>query len=138
MGRIGLAVVLALTLMLPPAGEAQPAGKTARMGILAFGPAQSPEEQARLVPTNLFWEAMNRIVAIYEDEVSVDDGGLISYRSNREEMVHRGAQDPQGSKARRSPRRATHQVQVSDQSEDREGAWTDDPAVRARACTPSD
>jgi len=50
MRRIGLAVVLALGLVLAPlVGESQPAGKTARMGSLVFGPTPSPAEPARLV-----------------------------------------------------------------------------------------
>jgi len=35
--------------------------------------------------------AKHRIVAIYENEVSVEDGGLMSYGANRSEIAHRGA-----------------------------------------------
>jgi putative ABC transport system substrate-binding protein len=41
MRLIGLAVVLTLNLMLPPAGEAQPAGKVHRIGVLVPGTAAS-------------------------------------------------------------------------------------------------
>jgi putative ABC transport system substrate-binding protein len=35
--------------------------------------------------------AKHRIVAIYENEVSIEAGGLMSYGANREEIWHRGA-----------------------------------------------
>src|SRR5262249_14156981 len=72
MRRIGLAVVVALNLMLPLAAEAQPAGKPARMGSLWFGPVQSPEEQARFAPTNLFWQAMKDLGWVYGQNIVVD------------------------------------------------------------------
>src|SRR5262245_21227871 len=56
-------------LAAPLAAEAQPAGKTARMGILLFGPAQSPEEQAKLIPTNLFWQAMKDLGWVYGQNI---------------------------------------------------------------------
>ena len=60
MRRIGLAVVLVVMFLAPLAAEAQPAGKTARIGVLVFGPVESPEEQARR-STGLFWQAVRRI-----------------------------------------------------------------------------
>src|SRR5262249_44483049 len=39
------------------------------MGILLFGPAQSPEEQAKLVPTNLFWQAMKDLGWVYGQNI---------------------------------------------------------------------
>ena len=69
MRLIGLAVVLALNLMLPLAGEAQPAGKTARIGILAFGPAPSPEELARATSTSPFWLAMKDLGWVYGQNI---------------------------------------------------------------------
>src|SRR5215471_18145559 len=57
MRRIGLAVVLVVMFLAPLSAEAQSAGKTARIGILRFGPVESPEEQARQ-STGLFWQAM--------------------------------------------------------------------------------
>jgi ABC-type uncharacterized transport system substrate-binding protein len=71
MRLIGLAVVLALNLMLPPAGEAQPAGKTARMGSLLFGPAPSPEELARL-NSSPFWQAMKDLGWVYGRNIVVE------------------------------------------------------------------
>src|SRR5262245_14468414 len=71
MRRIGLAVALALNLMLPPAGEAQPAGKTARMGSLVFGPALSPEELARL-NSSPFWQAMKDLGWVYGQNIVVE------------------------------------------------------------------
>jgi putative tryptophan/tyrosine transport system substrate-binding protein len=65
-----IAVVLALSLTLAPlAVEAQPAGKTARMGSLVFGPAPSPEEQARLMSTSLFWQAMKDLGWVYGQNI---------------------------------------------------------------------
>ena len=59
MRLIRFAVVLAVSLVLAPlAAEGQPARKTARIGILIEGPAPSPEELAKLIPTNPFWQAM--------------------------------------------------------------------------------
>src|SRR4029453_4622719 len=70
MRLIGVAVVLALSLTLAPlAVEAQPAGKTARMGSLVFGPAPSPEEQARLMSTSLFWQAMKDLGWVYGQNI---------------------------------------------------------------------
>jgi len=69
MRLIGLAVILTLNLMLPPAGEAQPAGKTVRMGILAFGPAPSPEELARATSTSPFWLAMKDLGWVYGQNI---------------------------------------------------------------------
>jgi putative ABC transport system substrate-binding protein len=42
MRRIGLAVVLALVLLAPLMGEAQPAPKVPRIGYLSLGPAATP------------------------------------------------------------------------------------------------
>jgi len=47
MRRIGLAVVLAVSLLAPLAAEGQPTGKVARIGILGIGAAPSAEEVAR-------------------------------------------------------------------------------------------
>ena len=59
MQLIGLAVALAVSLVLAPlAAEGQQTGKTARVGILIFGPALSPEEQARGTSTSPFWRAL--------------------------------------------------------------------------------
>jgi putative tryptophan/tyrosine transport system substrate-binding protein len=69
MRLIGLAVILTLPLMLPPAGEAQPAGKTARMGSLNVGPAPSPEELARSRSTSPFWQAMKDLGWVYGQNI---------------------------------------------------------------------
>jgi len=58
MRRIGLAVVLVVMCLAPLAVGAQRARKTARMGLLTEGPAPSPEELAKLIPTSPFWQAM--------------------------------------------------------------------------------
>jgi len=71
MRRIGLAIVLAVGLMIPRAGEAQPAGKTARMGSLVFGPVESPEEQARR-STGLFWQAMKELGWVHGQNIVVE------------------------------------------------------------------
>src|SRR5262249_58286494 len=69
MRRIGLAVVLSITLMLPLVGGAQPAGKTARMGSLQFGPAPSPEDLARRISTDPFWLAMKDLGWVYGQNI---------------------------------------------------------------------
>src|SRR5256712_5385106 len=62
MRLIGLAVALSLGLALTSlAGEAQPAEKVARVGILNLGPAPSPEELAQSVSTNQFWLSMRQL-----------------------------------------------------------------------------
>jgi putative ABC transport system substrate-binding protein len=71
MGRIRLAVVLAVSLLVPLAAEAQTAGKTARMGSLLFGPVQSPEEQARR-STDLFWLAMKDLGWVHGQNIVVE------------------------------------------------------------------
>jgi ABC-type uncharacterized transport system substrate-binding protein len=72
MRRIGLAIVLALGLALASTlAEAQPAGKTARMGSLLFGPVQSPEEQARR-STDLFWLAMKDLGWVHGQNIVVE------------------------------------------------------------------
>src|SRR5512138_2761468 len=72
MRLIGLAVVLAVSLALAPlVAEGQPAGKTARMGILVFGPAPSPEELARR-STDLFWQAMKDLGWVYGQNIVVE------------------------------------------------------------------
>jgi ABC transporter substrate binding protein len=73
MRRIGLAVLLAISLTLAPlVGEAQQPGKTARMGSLAVGPAPSPEELARLMSTNPFWQAMKNLGWVYGQNIVVE------------------------------------------------------------------
>ena len=72
MRLIGLAVVLSVSLILTPlAVGAQPAGKTAQMGVLAVGPVQSPEEQASLA-TNPFWRAMKDLGWVYGQNIVVE------------------------------------------------------------------
>src|SRR5215831_16962371 len=68
---IGLAVVLVVMFLAPLAAEAQSAGKTARIGILRFGPVESPEEQARQ-STGLFWQAMKDLGWVYGQNIVVD------------------------------------------------------------------
>jgi putative tryptophan/tyrosine transport system substrate-binding protein len=72
MRLIGLvfALVLGLTVV-PLAVEAQPSGKTARMGSLVFGPSPSPEE-LRLMSTSLFWQAMKDLGWIYGQNIVVE------------------------------------------------------------------
>src|SRR5262252_1734245 len=54
---VGFPGVLIL-LVAPLAAEAQHSGQPARVGILSFGPAPSPEEQAKFYSTSWFWQAM--------------------------------------------------------------------------------
>ena len=62
MWRIGLAVVLAVSLILAPlVVEAQKSEKMARVGILGFGPVPSPQDLATSVSTNLFWISMRQL-----------------------------------------------------------------------------
>ena len=62
MWRIGLAVVLAVSLILAPlVVEAQKSEKMARLGILGFGPVPSPQDLATSVSTNLFWISMKQL-----------------------------------------------------------------------------
>src|SRR2546428_10820005 len=62
MRLIGLAVALSLGLALTSlAGEAQPAEKVARVGILGIGPVPSPQELAKSVSTNPFWMSMREL-----------------------------------------------------------------------------
>ena len=57
--RAVLILPLALGLLAAPlAAEAQHSGQPARVGILVFGPAPSPEEQAKFYSTAWFWQAM--------------------------------------------------------------------------------
>src|SRR5262249_53849272 len=72
MRRIGLAVVLSITLMLPLVGGAQPAGKTARMGSLQLGPAPSPEELERRISTDPFWLAMKDLGWVFGQNIIVE------------------------------------------------------------------
>jgi len=69
---IGLAVVLAVSLLLAPlAAGAQLAGKTARMGSLVFGPVESPEEQARRSTAPL-WQAMRDLGWVVGQNIVVE------------------------------------------------------------------
>jgi len=62
MRRIGLAVALALGLVLAPLGvEAQKSEKMARVGILGIGPVPSPQDLAMSVSTNPFWMSMRQL-----------------------------------------------------------------------------
>jgi putative ABC transport system substrate-binding protein len=62
MPRIGLAVVLAVSLALAPlAAEGQQSEKMARVGILGIGPIPSPSELAKSVSTNPFWLSMKQL-----------------------------------------------------------------------------
>src|SRR5499433_1562998 len=62
MRRIGLAVALALGLVLAPLGvEAQKSEKMARVGILGIGPVPSPQDLAKSVSTNPFWMSMREL-----------------------------------------------------------------------------
>jgi len=62
MRRIGLAVALALGLVLAPLGvEAQKSEKMARVGILGIGPVPSPQDLAMSVSTNPFWMSMGQL-----------------------------------------------------------------------------
>ena len=72
MRLIGLVVVLGVSLILTPlAVGAQPAGKTAQMGVLAVGPVQSPEELASRA-TNPFWRAMKDLGWVYGQNIVVE------------------------------------------------------------------
>jgi putative tryptophan/tyrosine transport system substrate-binding protein len=72
MRLIGLAVVLALSLTLSPfAVHAQPAGKTARIGSLVFGPSPNPEE-LRLMSTSPLWRAMKDLGWVYGQNIVVE------------------------------------------------------------------
>ena len=46
-------------------------GKTARIGVLLFGPVESPEEQARR-STGWFWQAMKELGWVYGQNIVVD------------------------------------------------------------------
>src|ERR1700752_4337960 len=62
MRLIGLAVVVSLAVALTSlAGEAQPAEKVARVGILGIGPVPSPQDLAKSVSTNPFWMSMKQL-----------------------------------------------------------------------------
>ena len=50
-----------LLLAAPHVADAQKSQKTARVGILNVGPAPSPEELARSVATNEFWQSMRQL-----------------------------------------------------------------------------
>ena len=67
----------------------------------------------------------------------VDAGGLMTYGADVPDIVSPcrdlRRQDPQGREARRPARRAADEVRAGDQSQDREGARPDDPAVGAGA-----
>src|SRR6266436_3303879 len=54
----GTGVVLLAT---PHVAKAQPARKTARVGVLGVGPTPSPEELARSVSTNPLWLSMRQL-----------------------------------------------------------------------------
>src|SRR5499427_7537183 len=61
MWRIGLAVVLAVSLILAPlVVEAQKSEKMARVGILGIGPVPSPQDLAKSVSANPFWMSMGQ------------------------------------------------------------------------------
>src|SRR5690242_2992991 len=60
--RVGFAVVVSLGVALTSlAGEAQPAEKVARVGILGIGPVPSPQDLAKSVSTNPFWMSMKQL-----------------------------------------------------------------------------
>ena len=62
MRLIGLAVVLALSVVLVPlAGEAQKSEKMARLGIIGIGPTPSAQELAKSVSANPFWLSMRQL-----------------------------------------------------------------------------
>jgi hypothetical protein len=62
MGRIGLAVVVAISMLLSAlASEARKSEKTARVGILGLGPVPSPQALATSVSTNPFWISMRQL-----------------------------------------------------------------------------
>jgi hypothetical protein len=68
----------------------------------------------------------------------VETGGFMAYNAKSSDLWRRAATfvdkiDPQGRRARRSTDRATHQVRVDHQPENREDAGADDPAVAAVA-----
>ena len=70
MRRIGLAVVLILSVPLAPFGaQGQQTGKTARIGILFVGPARTPEEQAAGALRGPFWPAMKDLGWVYGQNI---------------------------------------------------------------------
>jgi hypothetical protein len=81
--------------------------------------------------------AAHRIAAIYEVELFVEIGGLMSYgrRRSRDAAPCRclRRQDPQKCEARRSPDRTANEVQPRPQREERQSPWADDSPIPAAA-----
>ena len=59
--RAFLAGTGAVLVAAPRDAEAQKSGKMARVGILGLGPAPSPQELAKSVSTNPFWQSMREL-----------------------------------------------------------------------------
>jgi putative ABC transport system substrate-binding protein len=60
--QVALAAALAFCLLAAPlAAEAQKSEKMVRVGILGIGPAPSPQELAKSVSTNPFWQSMREL-----------------------------------------------------------------------------
>ena len=80
--------------------------------------------------------ARHAVPAIYQWREYVAAGGLISYGASLADLYppgrHLCRQDPQGRQARRSAGPATDQIRAGHQSQDRQGARPDDPAVDPR------
>ena len=59
--RTFITVIAGGLFVAPQVAKAQKSGKVARMGILGVGPVPSPEELARSVATNSFWQSMREL-----------------------------------------------------------------------------
>ena len=59
--RTFVALLAGGILAAPSASQAQKSAKMARVGILGIGPAPSPQELAKSVSTNPFWQSMRQL-----------------------------------------------------------------------------
>jgi hypothetical protein len=136
---VTLRATLTLTLAFlaaPLAGKAQPAGKAWRVGFLLLG-----FQSSGWVWWEVFLEAMHELNYVQGRNLV-----RFTFASNQPErlaglagdLVHAGAPRPSSTRslrarrqARRHACRAAYEVRVGDQSETRQGAWADHPAIAA-------
>jgi putative ABC transport system substrate-binding protein len=87
------------------------------------------------IPRIVDLAARERLPTFYRDRLFVEGGGLMSYGADWADLFRRAPtyvdKILRGGKARRPPHRATDEVPVSNQPEDRQSARPDRPAVAA-------
>jgi hypothetical protein len=143
MWLIGIAAVLTLTLSFAPlVGEAQPAGKVSRVGVLSSGSLALDDvgngRKALLERrSDLGWVVgQNLTIEPRHAEGQLDRlpglrAELVRLKVGDEPCVRE--QDSHGRQTGRSPRRATHEVRVRDRPENSEGTRVDDSTIGAGA-----